>query len=265
MRWLGNYILELARGPWPEMYFIRHAHGIHQIAYDMVEKRLAKSSREALGFDIPNHLIPLSPLGRWQSEKTGQLFSVRPDCVYASQIRRSYETAKIIFPECEIRVDPRLNERDFGPAHMMGPKELKRLFPAHFHRYKMDGKYFASKAPGGENYPYLYLRMHSILDSFRRDWAGKRIAIVLHSAIMLSVRQLFGHHSPGELLELGQKEWIDNCGILHYSWPSRFWGWQRGKFRTRLKHPPYKLWEATSEQEEEFYEQAWKEIAALRK
>lgn len=70
MRWLGNYIFEWLKGPWPELYFIRHGHGFHQIGYEMVEKNLAKSPREGLGADIPNHLVPLSPFGRWQSEET---------------------------------------------------------------------------------------------------------------------------------------------------------------------------------------------------
>lgn len=264
MRWIGNYLLELARGPWPKMIFIRHGHGIHQIAYDMVERKQAKSSREALEIDIPNYLIPLSPLGRWQAMETGRLFDINPDCVYASLIGRTYETARLIFPNHDIRADARLNEKDFGPAHMMGSEELQKYFPAHYNRYLRDGKYFSTKAPGGENYIDLLVRLHSMLDTFRRDWPGKTIAIVGHSAAMLSIRQLFEHYGPDELISLGRTEWIQNCGILHYTWPSEFWGWRRGKFRIRLKHPPYKLWEVTKNQEEEFEKQAWEEIAVLR-
>jgi len=265
MRWIGNYLLELLRGPWPEMYFIRHAHGIHQTGYELVEKKMFPSSKAALGCDIPNHLIPLSPLGRWQAEETRKFLNIRPDCVYCSLIARTSETAKLIFPGYNIREDARLNEKDFGPAHMMGEEELLENFPAHYNRYLRDGKFFTSKAPGGENYIYLLLRLHSILDTFRRDWPGKTIAIVTHSAAMLSFRQLFEHYAPDRLIALGSEQWIQNCGILHYTWPGPFWGWKRGKFRIRLKQPPYKLWRLEAEQEEEFSREALEEIRELRK
>jgi broad specificity phosphatase PhoE len=247
------------------MYFIRHAHGIHQVAHEMVDKKLARSSKEALGCDIPNRFIPLSPFGRWQAMETGKQLNLNPDHVYTSYIERAIETARLIFPNHEIRKDGRLNEKDFGPAHLMGDEELMQHFPAHYERYRRDGKFFAAKAPGGENYVYLMLRTHSMLDTFRRDCAGKTIAIVGHSAAMLANRQLFEHREPDDLLELGEREWIDNCGILHYAWPSRLWGWQRGKFRIRLKQPPYVLWNVKEEQQEEFDRQALEEIRELRK
>lgn len=265
MRWLGNYFLEILKGPWPEIWWIRHGHGFHQIGYELVEKGHAQSPREGLGVDVPNHLVPLSPLGRWQADETKRLSTIKPDYVYVSQIARAYETAQRIFPGYELKVDPRLNEKDFGPAHMRSWEELMELFPEYMERYYRDGKYFAAKAPGAENYIDLFMKVHSILDTIRRDLASKKVVVVGHSAIMLVVRQLFEHYSPTKLLEIAKEEWIDNCGILHYRHPRhRPWGWRRGKFRLKLEQPPYKLWKLGNGQEMVFWKQAMEELEGLR-
>lgn len=263
-RWLGNYLLELLRGPWPELYFIRHGHGFHQMAYEMHAKGGHKSPREALGIDIPNHEVPLTPLGRWQAEETRKYLRINPDCVYTSQIARAEETARIIFPGREFKIDPRLNEKDFGPTHLVSEEELAELYPEHYRRYITDGKYFAPKGPGGENYIYLYLRLHSILDTLRRDWAGKKVAVVCHSAVMLVIRQLFEHYNPELLLKIGREQEIPNCGILHYQWPNILWGWKDGKFRLKLEQPPYQLWKLEKEKKDLLHADAINELEFLR-
>lgn len=264
MRWLGNYILEWLRGPWPEIWFIRHGHGFHQIGYELVDEGLADSPLTALGVDIPNHEIPLSPLGRYQAEETGKYLDICPDMIYTSQMARAIETARLIFPNREIRTDPRLNEKDFGPAHMINKEKLYELFPLHINRYERDGKYFAPKAPGAENYISMFMRVHSILDTFRRDWAGKRLAVCCHSALMTVVRQLFEHFTPAVLMRVQKEEWIPNCGILHYARPPGLWGFGKGKFRLRLESSPYRLWELDRKQYQRFRDQAMAELPGLR-
>lgn len=158
-----------------------------------------------------------------------------------------------------------MNEKELGPAHMMSKEELQRFFPHHALRYHRDGRYFASKAPGAENYIDLFVRLHSMLDTLRRDWARKKVAICCHSAVMLIVRQLFEHYPPDDLLRIGEKEWIENCGILHYHRPAGLWGWRRGKFRIELARPPYHLWTASDEQKQIFWERAMIELKDLKK
>jgi len=263
-KWPGSKELEKLRGPWPEIYFIRHGHGFHQVGYEMEEKGMAQSPREGLGCDVPNHLMPLSPLGRWQAKKTRKKLLVTPDCIYTSQITRAIETARIIVPNCDLRIDPRLNEKEFGPAHMLSKKELQEKFPYHMEWYERDGKYFASKAPGGENYIGLYLRAHSIIDTIRRRLANQVVFIVCHSAIMLVFRQLFEHFLPDDLLRIGEEEWIENCGILHYTKKNKNLGWERGKYRIKLAQPPYKLWDLKPVKEAKLWQQAMDELADLR-
>lgn len=272
MHWFGNYINEWLRGPWPELFFIRHGHGFHQLAHEMVDKGLAKSPKEALGVDIPNHLVPLTPLGRFQAAQTSINLNVLnvmkqflPDCVYSSQLTRARQTAETMFPKNIVKIDPRLNEKEFGPAHLMSRDELREYFPLHLERYTLDGKYFAAKAPGGENYVGLYLRVHSILDTLRRDWAGKCVVIICHSAVMLAVRQLFEHYDPEELLRIGEEQWIENCGILHYERGDRLWGFRNGKFRLSLEKPPYKIWDIDEADLAHLLDLSLKELAVLKK
>jgi len=263
---LRKYFAEWARMPWPNMYFVRHGHGMHQIAYEKAEKDMADSPREALGVDIPNHEIPLSPLGRWQSVVTEKLWKIEPDCVYSSEMLRAYETAKFVFPGHKIRTDWRLNEKDFGPAHMLSREELIKHFPLHMERYERDGKYFAAKAPGGQNYIDQNITSYLFLLTMRRDWPGKTVVIFCHSARMNSFRHIFEHFSPEGLMQIAEEQWIDNCGILGYVRPMFCNGWRRGKYRIKLDCPPYKLWtDLTEGQERHFWDLAMGELEELRK
>ena len=263
MRWLGNYPLEWLRGPWPEIYFIRHGHGFHQVAREMEKKGLVASPREAIG-DMSNHLIPLSPFGRWQARETGRRLIIKPDCIYSSQIRRAIETAELIFPGTDLLIDPRLNEREAGPAHLRSKRELKEAYPDFMARYRMDGHYFATRVPGGENFVNLFLKNHSFVGTLKRDWAGKTVVVVCHSAVMNSIRQIFEHFLPDELLRVSKEQPIENCGILHYRRLPHLWGWRDGKFRLELARPPYRFWQADADQEEYFWRQAMEEIESLR-
>ena len=89
-----RYKREWERGEWPDIYIIRHGHSFGQLAYEIAElandvstrekvldylvaevrAKVLKgdkiSPREALGFDLPNHETPLTPLGRYQADMT---------------------------------------------------------------------------------------------------------------------------------------------------------------------------------------------------
>jgi len=232
----------------------------------MRDRGMAESPRAALGVDIPNHLVPLTPLGRRQASETRDFFQyVDPDVVYTSQLWRAEETARIIFPGREMRIDPRLNEKDFGPAHMMGDQELREAWPHHVERYGRDGKYFAAKAPGAENYIDMFLRAHGILDTLRRDWAGKTVVVVCHSAIMMSFRQLLERHSPAELLALSRQQHVPNCGFMLYTRSPRGpLGFERGKFRLHLAKVPTKVWEDYLLTDQQLWDLAMTELVDLR-
>jgi broad specificity phosphatase PhoE len=263
MKWPGYYLEELRSGPWPEIYQIRHGHGFHQFAHEMHEKKLVKSPRDVLM--MPNHLIPLTPLGRWQCEETKKRLNIEPEIIYVSEMVRAQETASIIFPEAKIRVDWRLNEKEFGPAHLLSPEELQERFPYHEDHYRRDGKYFAAKAPGGENYPMMMVRAHELLGTLRRKWAGKTVVLVCHSAIMMVIRKLYEHLDYQEVMRFSEEEPIHNCGIIHYGWPNKLLrGWEKGRFRHRLIEPPYKLWELDQEIAKYLRIEAIKELAVLK-
>lgn len=264
MRYFGNYILELLKGPWPEILFIRHPHGYHQFEYEMKARGDVDKSLYTICADIPNHEIPLDPLGRWQAEETRKYLHFKPDIVYASYHRRTREGAHIIFPDAKIYLDPRLNEKDYGPGHMLDDEEICEYFPLQMKHYEMAGKYWASKIPGGDTYVDLYDRNHGILGTFREDWAGKKIAVIGHSAAFLSIVQLFDHCTPEVLMARAENELrIPNCGILHYR-RGRFKGWKRGKYRLELVSPPYKLWHLTADLEKKLREETIEELKVLK-
>ncbi|HXF98422.1 MAG TPA: histidine phosphatase family protein [Gaiellaceae bacterium] len=102
-------------------------------------------------------------------------------CVLTSDLRRAVETAEIAFEGCgiEIRRDPRLRECDYGRLNgaPVGALEPRRRF--------VDRPY-----PDGESYRDCVERMRSFLDDVAREFDGRRVLVIAHSAQRFALRHL---------------------------------------------------------------------------
>jgi broad specificity phosphatase PhoE len=102
-------------------------------------------------------------------------------CVFTSDLRRVVETAEIAFGgwDIEIRQDPRLRECNYCQLNGALVSELdpRRRF--------VDRSY-----PEGESYRDCVEKMRSFLDDVAREFNGRRVLVIAHSAQRWALRHL---------------------------------------------------------------------------
>jgi broad specificity phosphatase PhoE len=117
----------------------------------------------------------LSQTGRRQARQLGE--RRRHDelaVAYTSDLRRAVETAQLAFGEAgiPIRQDARLRECDYGE---LNGAPVARV--AARRRHHIDTPF-----PGGESYRQVVQRTSALLADLVREWDGRRVLLVAHSA-----------------------------------------------------------------------------------
>lgn len=109
-------------------------------------------------------------------------------CVFTSDLRRAVETAEIAFEgiNIEIRQDARLRECNYGE---LNGAPVQQLDPR--------SRFVAEPYPGGESYRDCVGKMRRFLHDMAREFAGRRVLVIGHSA----QRYALGHLLEGLPLE----------------------------------------------------------------
>lgn len=113
-------------------------------------------------------------------------------CVFTSDLRRAVETAEIAFEGCalDIRQDARLRECNYGelngaPIDALGPR-----------RRFVDRPY-----PGGESWRDCVEKMRRFLEEVAREFDGRRVLVIAHSAQRWALRHLLEDVPLEELVD----------------------------------------------------------------
>jgi alpha-ribazole phosphatase len=126
--------------------------------------------------------IPLNESGRQQATALGsRLKHEHIDIIFASDLQRAHETANIIAAHhhaSEIRIDKRLREMNFGAWEGLTYDEIKRSDPATLAAWEADIS--TTAAPNGEMLNQLTMRVESVLNDLRAQYADKTILIAAH-------------------------------------------------------------------------------------
>jgi 2,3-bisphosphoglycerate-dependent phosphoglycerate mutase len=109
--------------------------------------------------------------------------------VFASDLGRAVETARIAFANTEIPVflDWRLRECDYGDLTGAPVDRMKAEIKSRIER----------SYPDGESYRDVVNRVSSFLEDLRRRWAATRVLMIGHAATLWSLQHLL----DGEPLE----------------------------------------------------------------
>lgn len=163
---------------------------------------------------IQGHLdVPLSPLGRRQSEAVAQSFRGRPiDALYASPLRRAQETAESVAGvlALPIQLEPRLIEIDVGVFQDKSRQDLETLYPEELARWKSGDPDYA--IPQGESRRQLAQRGVAAIESIFRS-GHRRIVVVSHGGwIVTVVKSLLG-------IPLGDPPYaVENASVTTLVW-----------------------------------------------
>jgi broad specificity phosphatase PhoE len=118
-------------------------------------------------------------------------------CVFTSDLRRAVETAEIAFDGTgiEIRQDARLRECNYGDLNGAPVGELEPR-----------GRFVDEPFPGGESYRDCVEKMRDLLVDLAREFDGKRVLVIAHSAQRWALRHLL-EGVPLEVLVDAPFEW----------------------------------------------------------
>ena len=194
---------------WPRLLvLVRHAESEGNI--------LSQSERAQCG--VSTHAYKLTERGRKQAEITGQYLRKKFaefSAYYVSYYQRSKETMAIMYPNARVYEDPRLAEAQRGIWHTMTEERIRQKFPEEIERKEREGLYHY-RAPGGENWPDVELRIHSFLGTLSRDYEGHSVLIVAHGHWLILFERLVRHFSIDEAVRRYQNFTIENASVTVY-------------------------------------------------
>jgi 2,3-bisphosphoglycerate-dependent phosphoglycerate mutase len=168
--------------------------------------------------------VPLSDLGLRQAAAVGRWLAglperQRPTRVLASPYTRAATTARTLVEasglDLPLRYDERLRERELGVLDGYTGHGIRERFPDEARRRGHVGKFYY-RPPSGESWCDVALRVRSVVDSLRLDYAGERVLLASHQAVIMVFRYVLEDLSERELLDIDEREQIGNCALTRY-------------------------------------------------
>lgn len=141
--------------------------------------------------------VPLSERGREQARALAERLArepVRIAAIYASDLQRALETARIIAAPLRLPVTPvrALREIDIGPWSGLTRAEIVERFPGAFVEYDLP--------PEGESHAAFTRRVFQAIERLSAGHRGQCVAIVTHGgavrAALRAIQQLNGDEQP---------------------------------------------------------------------
>lgn len=210
-----------APSAWPErLLLVRHAESTGNLAAD----RAYAEGASRLDLEERDADVPLSDTGQEQAAALGRWLAAlppedRPDVVRASPYRRAADTARVALRAARLDVplvlDERLRERDLGILDGLTGKGYAELYSAEAERRRRTGKLYY-RAPGGESWSDVAMRVRSVLTTLREDHAGRRVLVVSHQAVVMCFRLVLEGLDESTLLGIDRDQPLANCAVTRY-------------------------------------------------
>lgn len=164
--------------------------------------------------------VPLTDLGRRQAEAAGRyLRQYRFDRVYASDLQRAFETARLALPDCEIVPEPLLREINLGAIN--GRVQAECL--AEYGQLYLDQKSKHDFRPfGGEDHALFTARVAAFRRKLESETA-QQVAVFAHEGVLMILLQLIVGQPSYALNVL-----CDNCAVAMFDYTDGVWrlgGW----------------------------------------
>ena len=133
------------------------------------------AARRYCGFSNP----PLNHEGTWQSRQlAARLKDLRIDKIYASDLMRARQTAKIVFENESIEQATDLREMNFGVFEGLRHEKIMERYPV-LYRDWVDNP-AKVKPPNGEGLRDLSTRVKERIAAILSQHEGKTVAVVTH-------------------------------------------------------------------------------------
>jgi alpha-ribazole phosphatase len=140
--------------------------------------------------------VPLSGLGRRQAELVAErLAGHEIDAVYASDLKRAWETAQVITEKSNLEVisEPRLRELKFGVLEGLTFDEAQAQYPEMIAAWLSD---FHQPPEGGEMIDQFNARVVALLEDLKRDHHEQTVLLVAHGGPLSEILRVVLELSP---------------------------------------------------------------------
>ncbi len=148
----------------------------------------------------------------------------RPTVVLTSPYRRAAGTAERVVramsaapgaQEVLFRSDERLRERDQGALERLTGRGIEEELPEEARRKAHLGKVWY-RPPGGESWADVLLRVRSLLAQDLPRFAGERVLLVSHQAVIMNVRVALEGLDEEGAVEIDEGDPQGNCALTRY-------------------------------------------------
>jgi broad specificity phosphatase PhoE len=212
------------RQRWPaKLWIVRHGQSAGNVARDLAHE----AGHATIDIATRDVDVPLSELGERQAQAVGRWFAAmpeaeRPEIVISSPYVRALQTARAICeaggvagpPRAPV-VDERLREREFGIFDRLTTAGIIEKFPELAEQRALLGKFY-HRAPGGESWADVILRLRGALDTISLHHADRRVLIVCHQVVVLCLRYILEELDEATILEIDRAGDVVNCGVCEY-------------------------------------------------
>jgi 2,3-bisphosphoglycerate-dependent phosphoglycerate mutase len=212
------------RQRWPSrLWIVRHGQSAGNVARDLAHE----GGHSVIDIAIRDVDVPLSALGHQQARAVAHWFAAlpegeRPQVIISSPYVRAQQTAEAICGAmgglCGSRgpiVDERLREREFGIFDRLTTAGIAERYPDHAAHRALLGKFY-HRAPGGESWADVILRLRGAMDTISLHHADKRVLIVCHQVVVLCLRYILEELDEARILAIDKQGEVLNCGICEY-------------------------------------------------
>jgi broad specificity phosphatase PhoE len=213
------------RQRWPSrLWLVRHG----QSAGNLARAAAVEAGSHVIDVATRDMDVPLSALGGKQAEALGHWFArlpeaERPEAVLASPYLRARQTAEAICAAGgaargveRLVLDERLREREFGIFDRLTTIGIREKFPEQAEHRALLGKFY-HRAPGGESWADVVLRLRSALDTISLHHADRRVLVVCHQVVVLCLRYILEELDEEGVLAIGRESNVLNCGVTEYA------------------------------------------------
>ena len=212
------------RRRWPSrLWLVRHGQSAGNVARDVA----LEAGSPMIDVAVRDMDVPLSALGERQATALGHWFGrmpehERPEALLASPYIRARQTAEAICRaggvagDAErIVLDERLREREFGIFDRLTALGIRERYPEQAEHRALLGKFY-HRAPGGESWADVILRLRSALDTISLHYPDRRVLVVCHQVVVLCFRYILEELDEAQVLAIGRESNVLNCGVTEY-------------------------------------------------
>lgn len=199
-----------------ELVLIRHGESLGNVAAAAANA----AGAEAIEVGARDPDVALSPAGLKQAAALGRglallLADETSTAIWSSPYRRAVETAAVALaasiPPPKIRIDERLRDRELGVLDLLTTLGVANRFPLEAARRQWWGKFY-HRAPGGESWADVALRLRSFLRDLA-DSPAERAVLFVHDAVVMLVRYILENLDEHAVLRIRATDPVRNVSI----------------------------------------------------